>query len=82
MSCSHPLFMIKRGIKPNGKQDLIFATQVPANLGLSMDEIKARYGDKLVPVPCGKCVGCKLDKSKEWAVRCVLEALDHRENAF
>lgn len=55
MSCSHPLFMIKRGIKPNGKQDLIFATQVPANLGLSMDEIKARYGDKLVPVPCGKC---------------------------
>jgi len=82
MSCSHPLFMVKRGIKENGKQDLIFASEVAANLGLSQDELKARYGDRLVPVPCGKCVGCKLDKSKEWAVRCCLEALDHRENCF
>ena len=82
MSCSHPLFMVDRGVKENGKRDLIFATQVSSNLGLSMDELKARYGDRLVPVPCGKCVGCQLDHSKEWATRCVLESLDYEDNSF
>ena len=27
----------------------------------------------IVEVPCGKCVGCRLDKSRDWAQRCVLE---------
>lgn len=29
-----------------------------------------------VPVPCGSCVGCRLDASRRWADRCMLE-LDH-----
>lgn len=82
MSCSHPLYMVKMGIKENGKQDLIFARQVKANLLLSTDELIERYGDRLVPVPCGKCIGCRLDHAKEWAVRCVLESLDHNCNSF
>ena len=28
-------------------------------------------------LPCGKCIGCRLDYSKEWAVRCSLELMDH-----
>lgn len=74
--------MINRGVKPNGKADLVFATTVSSNLGLSTDELKRRYRDKLVPVPCGKCIGCRLDNSKQWAVRCVLESLDHECNSF
>jgi hypothetical protein len=74
--------MIKMGIKENGKQDLIFASQVRSNLLLSTDELIARYGDRLVAVPCGKCIGCRLDHAKEWAVRCVLESLDHVRNSF
>ena len=27
----------------------------------------------IVPVPCGKCVGCRLDRSKRWADRMLLE---------
>lgn len=74
--------MIKMGIKDNGKQDLIFASTIRANLGLSTDELRARYGERLVPVPCGHCLGCRLDHAKSWAVRCILESLDHDENCF
>lgn len=33
-------------------------------------------------LPCGKCVGCRLEKSKQWAARCVHEAQQHRYNCF
>lgn len=33
-------------------------------------------------VPCGKCIGCKTDKSNEWASRCFHEAKMHTENCF
>ena len=82
MSCSRPIYMIDCGLKENGKRDLIFATQLSSNLGLSTDELMKRYKDRLVPVPCGKCLGCQLDHAKEWSVRCVLESLDHDNNSF
>lgn len=82
MGCYHPVYMIKKGLKDNGKQDLIFATQVSSNLGLSADELQKRYKDRIVPIPCGKCLGCKLSYSRDWAVRCVLESLDHSCNSF
>jgi len=33
-------------------------------------------------VPCGQCVGCRLERSRQWAVRCVQEAQLHEENCF
>lgn len=33
-------------------------------------------------LPCGRCVGCRLDRSKAWAVRCVHEAACHDQNSF
>lgn len=33
-------------------------------------------------VPCGKCVGCRLDYSREWADRCYLESLSKSPNWF
>lgn len=33
-------------------------------------------------VPCGKCVGCLLDRRRSWAVRCMHEASVHPENRF
>lgn len=32
--------------------------------------------------PCGKCIGCKLEQSRQWAVRCVHESKMHEENSF
>lgn len=33
-------------------------------------------------LPCGQCVGCRLDRSRQWAVRCIHEAQYHEQNSF
>lgn len=33
-------------------------------------------------IPCGKCLGCKMQKQKEWAIRSVLEADNYKDNYF
>ncbi|QCQ85068.1 replication initiator protein [Blackfly microvirus SF02] len=30
-------------------------------------------------LPCGKCQGCRSSKAREWAFRCYLEAMQHKE---
>lgn len=37
---------------------------------------------KWIPIPCGQCVGCRLDYSRMWADRCILEAREWEHNAF
>lgn len=37
---------------------------------------------KPVLVPCGKCIGCRLERSRQWAIRCVHESQMHDRNAF
>jgi len=33
-------------------------------------------------LPCGQCVGCRLEYSRQWAIRCLDEAQMHSENSF
>lgn len=33
-------------------------------------------------LPCGQCVGCRLEKSRQWAVRCMHEASLWERNSF
>lgn len=33
-------------------------------------------------LPCGQCVGCRLERSRQWAIRCMHEASLYRNNAF
>jgi hypothetical protein len=33
-------------------------------------------------LPCGQCKGCRYDRSKSWAIRCVHEAQLHSQNCF
>lgn len=37
---------------------------------------------KDIEVPCGNCIQCRLKYSKDWAVRCSLEAQEHQFNYF
>ena len=39
-----------------------------------------KYHPKDIQVPCGHCIGCRLDKSRDWADRMMLE-LDHSKTA-
>lgn len=33
-------------------------------------------------LPCGKCINCRLEYSRQWAIRCMHEASCHKQNAF
>lgn len=38
--------------------------------------------DLPVVLPCGQCIGCRLEKSRQWAIRCVHEASLYEDNCF
>lgn len=35
-----------------------------------------------IKLPCGKCIGCKLEHSRQWAIRCMHEKRMHSASAF
>lgn len=41
-----------------------------------------KISDAKMSVKCGQCIGCRLDRSREWAIRCVHEAQYHDQNCF
>lgn len=41
----------------------------------------AKNAERLT-IPCGRCIGCRLEHSRQWAMRCVHEAQLHDDNAF
>ncbi len=48
-------------------------------------DIKNSHASLICPpimLPCGRCIGCRMQKSKEWAIRCVHESSLHTHNAF
>lgn len=40
------------------------------------------YADQEVSIPCGQCIGCRLERSRQWAMRCLHEAQLYKENCF
>lgn len=40
------------------------------------------YTDRLMTLPCGHCHGCRVDRTSEWAIRCMHEAQMHSDNCF
>lgn len=43
---------------------------------------KAGYHDRPVEVPCGQCVGCRMERSRQWAMRCLHESSLYENNCF
>ncbi len=43
---------------------------------------KKGYVDLPVDLACGDCQGCRLEHSRQWAIRCVHEAQMHSKNSF
>lgn len=43
---------------------------------------KNAYIDRPMSVPCGSCIGCRLDRSRNWAIRCMHEASLYQDNVF
>ena len=38
--------------------------------------------DSPLKLPCGSCIGCRLEYSRQWATRCVHESKMHEDNCF
>lgn len=71
MTCYHPLRAFDTGIKSKKTGKPIYKILPEA----STDEatFSKFYGEAKL-IPCGKCIGCRLDYSKQWATRCMCEA--------
>ncbi|AXL14800.1 replication initiator protein [Microviridae sp.] len=50
--------------------------------GLSFKPPKGRISGDPIRVACRNCIACKIDRSKEWAVRIMHHAQLHEENMF
>lgn len=70
MPCYHPLKGYRsKELTENGKRKIVFNP-------------KFGYSDLPVEVPCGQCIGCRLERSRQWAMRCTFEASMHKHNCF
>lgn len=70
MACFHPLKGYRsKELTRNGKRKLTFNP-------------KEAFIDLQIEVPCGQCIGCRLDRSRQWAVRCMHEASLYERNCF
>ena len=42
----------------------------------------SRSADEAINIPCGQCIGCRLERSRQWALRCFHEASVYDRNCF
>lgn len=68
MSCYHPLRAFRAGVNDNGRMRLVWKQSGTAGVEVFL--------------PCGQCVGCRLERSRQWAMRCVHEASMNDDNCF
>lgn len=70
MPCYYPLDgWLSKERNPTGKRSIVF-------------QKSEALVDKPVKLPCGQCIGCRLEKSRQWAVRMMHEAQMHKSNSF
>lgn len=50
-------------------------------LSISFSPVQG-YSDVPIELSCGQCIGCRLERSRQWAVRATHEAQLHDENCF
>lgn len=79
MVCYHPLAAIKLA-QTNGKVNIDIIGSVESQK--ISDLTKWRFSENYIELPCGQCIGCRLERSRNWAVRCVHEASLYKDNCF
>lgn len=98
MTCYHPLIGLFRGFQPNGKMRIkilskkagywIDKSQVLHWInynGIEIQESKMppdKSKDGYLLIPCGQCLGCRIDYSKQWATRMICECKYHDKACF
>jgi len=72
MPCYKPLtaWYSKQINAKTGKRSLVFSSNA------------SHEPEKPLEVPCGQCIGCRIERSRQWALRCVHEASLWERNCF
>lgn len=71
MPCDFPLRAYLTGaVTPAGKSVYSFN---------AMDSVRSNGG---IEIPCNNCVGCKLERARQWSIRMMHEVKCHSENCF
>lgn len=52
----------------------------PGNPAIVFDRSKS-VGAR-IELPCGRCIGCRLERARQWAIRCMHESQCHTQNCF
>lgn len=69
MPCYHPVKAFYGNKLSSGKREIVFSSgQAQSCLSLAL--------------PCNSCVGCYLERARQWAMRCTDEASLFKENSF
>lgn len=80
MSCFHPLV----GYRQKGSSDkliIVRAKEDVKDFVFPPKDFQVRHRYETLTVPCGKCIGCRLDYSRTWANRMMLE-LPYHDSAY
>jgi len=70
MPCFHPIKGYRAHARnPSGKRSIVIVR-------------RDAHVDQPVTLPCGQCIHCRLERSRQWAIRCVHEKQLHEESCF
>lgn len=74
---------------PEGNKEKCMRCTSPRSVGFKSDGKTIAWSLKTISIkypgfqlPCGKCIECRLDYARQWAIRCVHESKMHEKNAF
>lgn len=82
MSCYYPRFIWNIGVDEEGKKHpMIFWPKDGKHVKFDYAFEKDRNPD-LTMIPCGKCLGCRLDYSRQWADRMMLQLETSKTGMF
>lgn len=69
MPCYKPVKAFYGSRLASGKREIVFSSGLAQSC-------------QPLALPCNTCVGCRLERARQWAMRCMDEASMHKENSF
>ncbi len=94
MSCYYPLKGFPVGLTASGKPDYKITSYDADHIEMrsdgssvvaydsSVSPYSVKFIHDFIEIPCGRCIGCRLAYSRQWADRCMLELGYHEQSWF
>lgn len=91
--CTSPLKGFKLGINPENGKNILKVRSYDTeyihydgskwvNMYFALTHPTSNDVADFIEIPCGQCIECRLQRSRQWADRCVLEQQYHEQSLF